>query len=304
MNVRDITLTILILFTFIVLYLAPILSIGIQNIKNNWVKYRCNPMIMPFAGFFGEDPTTTFTFCIQSMLKDFMNILLVPIQQSMNIVGHLGKDFQTAINDVRKVMDAIRNFITEIIQSVFGVFLNIMIEFQRIIIRIKDLLAKFLGVMTTLLFIMEGSIDMMQSGWAGPPGQMVRKLCFDPKTHLRLKDGTLREMQHIKLGDILKNGDVVEGVIQLKNTNTDGTIREKFYCLPNGGENGSHIRVTGSHMIFYKEKVIPVSEHPAAIALDDSFSSPVLYCLKTSTQRIPIGKYLFWDWDDDEVAKK
>ena len=96
----------------------------------------------------------------------------------------------------------------------------------------------------------------------------------------------------------------ISKIFQLKNTNTHGNIREKFYCLPNGGENASHIRVTGSHMIFYKEKVIPVSEHPAAIALDDSFSSPILYCLKTSTQRIPIGKYLFWDWDDDEVAKK
>jgi hypothetical protein len=304
MNVRDITLTIIILLTFIILYLAPLLSIGIQNIKNNWVKYRCNPMVMPFAGFFGEDPSTTFSFCIQSLLKDFMKIILIPIQQSLSVIGSLGGDFQTAINDVRKVMDAIRNFITEIIQTVFGVFLNIMIEIQKLILRTKDVLGKFLGIMTSLLFIMEGSIDTMQAGWAGPPGQLVRALCFDPKTKIRLRDGGLREIQKIKLGDVLKNGDVVEGVIQLKNTNADGTIREKFYCFPNGGEDRRHIRVTGSHMVFHKEKVIPVREHPAAVPLDESYSTPILYCLRTSTQRIPIGKYNFWDWDDDEVAKK
>jgi hypothetical protein len=304
MNIYDITLTVLILLTFIILYLAPLLSIGVQNIKNNWVKYRCNPMVMPFAGFFGEDPATTFTYCIQSTIKDFMGYLLMPIEQTLNVVGSLGGDVTNAVNDVRKMMDKIRNFITEIIQTIFGVFLNIMIEIQKLIIRIKDTLGKFMGVMASVLFIMEGSVDAMQSAWAGPPGGLVRALCFDPKTQLRLRNGSLREIQNIKLGDVLKNGDVVEGVIQLKNTDTYGNIKERYYCFPDSGENKKHIFVTGSHMIFYKDKVIPVKQHPAAVFMDESYSSPILYCLRTSTQRIPIGKYLFWDWDDDEVAKK
>ena len=303
MNIYDITLTILILLTFIILYLAPILSIGIQNIKKNWVKYRCNPMVLPFAGFFGEDPGTTFTYCIQSTIKDFMGYLLMPIEQTLGVIGSLGGDVTDAINDVRKMMDKIRNFITEIIQTVFGVFLNIMIEVQKLIIRVNDTLGKFMGVMATLLFMLEGSIDSMQSAWAGPPGELVRALCFDPKTQLRLRDGRLKEIQDIKLGDVLKNGDIVEGVIQLKNTDKNGNIKESYYCFPKGGENQRHIFVTGSHMVFYKDDVIPVKQHPAAVLIE-STSSPILYCLRTSTQRIPIGKYLFWDWDDDEVAKK
>ena len=303
MNIYDITLTITIILVFIFLYLAPLLSIGIQNIKNNWVKYRCNPIVMPFAGFFGEDPSQTFNFCIQSMLKDFMNFLLLPIEQTLNVVGSLGGGFSDAINDVRKIMDNIRNFITEIVQSIFGVFLNIMIEIQKLIIKIKDTMAKFMGIMATLLYLIEGSIDSMQSAWAGPPGELTRKLCFDPSTTLRLKNGELREISNIKLGDVLKNGAVVEGIIQLKNTDEFGSIREKFYCFPMSGEEKKSILVTGSHMILYKDTFIPVKEHPAAVLLHDQ-NSPILYCLQTSTQRIPIGKYMFWDWDDDEVAKK
>ena len=303
MNVYDITLTIIILLTFIILFMAPMLTIGIQNIKKNWVKYRCNPMVMPFAGFFGESPSQTFSICINSMLKDFMNMLVMPLEQTLNVVGSLGGDFTTAINDVRKMMDTIRNFITEIIQTIFGVLLNTLIEIQKLIIRVNDTMGKFMGVMASLLFIMEGSVDAMQASWAGPPGELVRGLCFDPSTKLRLNNGGLREMSDIQLGDVLKNGDVVEGVIQLKNTDHEGNIREKFYCFPNGGEDKKHIFVTGSHMIFFKDEVIPVKDHPAAVFID-SYSSPVIYCLRTSTQRIPIGNYIFWDWDDDEVAKK
>ena len=56
-----------------------------------------------------------------------------------------------------------------------------------------------MGVMASVLFIMEGSVDAMQSAWAGPPGGLVRALCFDPKTQLRLRNGSLREIQNIKL---------------------------------------------------------------------------------------------------------
>ena len=303
MNIYDITLTITIILVFIFLYLAPLLSIGIKNIQDNWVKYRCNPIVMPFAGFFGEDPSETFTYCIQSMLQDFMNFLLLPIEQSLNVINDIGGGVSTALNDIRKLMDNVRNFITEIIQSVFGVFLNIMIEIQKIIIKINDTLAKFMGVMATILFLIEGSIDSMQSAWAGPPGELTRKLCFDPSTVLLLKDGSTREISNIELGDVLKNGDVVEGIIKLKNKDEYGNIREKFYCFPMSGENKQTILVTGSHMIYYKDTFIPVKEHPASIEIND-YTSPILYCLQTSTHRIPIGKYLFWDWDDDEVAKK
>lgn len=302
MNTQDITLTILTLIVFLILYLAPMLSVGIQRIKDNWVEYRCNPMVMPFAGLFGEDPTTTFTFCIQTMMKDFMGFLLIPIQQSLNVVANLGGDITTAVNDIRKVIDAIRNFIIEIVQTIFGVFLNIMIEIQKLIIRMKDTLGKFLGVMTTLLYLLDGTVDTMQAGWSGPPGQMVRFICFDPATKLQLSSGEVREMKDLKLGDILKNGDCVEGVMQFKNTDKNGNIKEPFYTFEKGGEIGENIFVTGHHFVLKDGDFIQAKDHPSAKL--SSHTSPVVYCLRTSTKKIPIGEYIFWDWDDDELTKK
>ena len=153
MNVKDITLTILILLTFLFLFITPILGVGIQNIQNNWVQYRCNPLVIPFAGLFGEDPTTTFTYCVQTMIKDFISFLLVPINQALNVIGSLGGVFTTAANDIRKMISTIRDFIEQIIQTVFGVFLNILIEIQKLVIRINDTIKKIIGILTTLLFV-------------------------------------------------------------------------------------------------------------------------------------------------------
>jgi len=297
MNAYDISLTLLILLVFGFLFLAPILSVGIQNIQNNWVKYRCNPVVMPFAGLFGEDPTTTFTYCIQTMVKDFMGFLLIPLQESVNVMQNVGGGFETAINDIRKILSAIRSFVTEIIQSIFGVLLNILVEFQKIIINLKDLMAKLVGIMTALLFMVYGSMQAMQSAWKGPPGALARALCFCPTTKLRLNSGELRDIKNIKLGDKLKDGAIVEGLLTLKNTSND-----PFYKFSLSGEECEDILVTGSHMIkLENDKWISVSEHPDAERT--SMINPTVYSLITSNQRINIGKYTFWDWNDDEIVK-
>jgi hypothetical protein len=51
-----------------------------------------------------------------------------------------------------------------------------LIEFQKITMGIKDLMGKTVGIITTLLYVVDGSMMTMQSGWNGPPGQLVRSI--------------------------------------------------------------------------------------------------------------------------------
>jgi len=297
MNGKDITLTIVIILVFIILFLAPMFSVGLQNIRQNWVAYRCNPAVMPFASLFGEDPTATFASCTQTMLKDYMGFLLMPMTHSANIMQNLGGGFGDAINDVRKMMSAIRSLTTEIVQSIFGVFLNILVEIQKLMLRLKDTMGKLIGIMTSLLYMISGSMQAMQSAWNGPPGQMTRALCFKGDTEIQLYDGNFREISNLDIGDILKDGSIVEGVMKLKNTS-----HAPYYILQHG-EKDTNIYVTGSHMIENEatREFIAVENHPEAKKsekIDD-----VVYSLMTSTQRIRIGERVFWDWNDDEVAK-
>ena len=176
MRSSDISLTITILLIFAGMYLYNILAVGIKNIQDNWPEYRCNPSVMPFAGMFGHEVGSNFTYCIQNMQSDYMGHLLQPLQYLTNIQGNTMGKLMASIQDIRGFFNVIRNFVSSIVQSIFGVFLNILIQFQVMIIKMKDMVGKVIGTMATMMFILQGTVMTMESTWAGPPGSMIRMM--------------------------------------------------------------------------------------------------------------------------------
>jgi hypothetical protein len=271
---------------------------AVAEIKNNWPKYRCNPMFMPLSDNIEKD----FTYCVQSMQTNFMGYLLQPINYIINSLSLMGSEFSGSLNFIRTMISSIRSMITTIIQNVFGVFLNLIIEFQKITIGIKDLVGKIIGIMVTIMYLIDGSIKTMQSTWNGPPGQMVRALggnCFQPETKIKLMNGKIVSMKDLNLGDILENGSRVHALMKI-----DNKFNEKYYVIPKKGVDESDIYVTGTHMIFNNllNKYVEVKDHPEATQTDvtDNWFSSII----TDDHKIKIGKKNFWDWEDDILKIK
>ena len=264
----------------------------IAEIKANWPLYRCNPMYMPLADNMEEN----FVYCVQSMQTNFMGHLLQPLTFITSSLGGVLGGFVGEINDIRAMFDKIRTFISDTIQSIFGVFLNLVIEFQRITMGIKDLIGKTIGVMVSLMYIMDGSIKTMNSTWNGPPGQLVRTLgkCFHPDTKVRLQNGDIKAMKDIDLGDILVDGAIVESVMKIDNKRDPVPL----YKMKGVGVNDSDIYVTGSHLVYnpHANKFIKVENcrYAEISVLEAEWFS----CLITSNHRIKLGQEVFWDWED------
>jgi hypothetical protein len=264
-------------------------------IKANWPLYRCNPMYMPLA----DNIEQNFVYCIQSMQTNFMGYLLQPLTFLTGSLGGMLGNFMNEINSIRAMFDKIRTFFSSIVQSIYGVFLNLVIEFQRITIGIKDLIGKTIGIMVSLMYVMDGSIQTMNSTWNGPPGQMVRALgkCFYPHTIVKLKDGTIKAMKDIDLGDVLEDNSIVESVMKIDNKREPIPL----YIIKDSGVNGESIYVTGSHLVFDKKtnafiKVCNYDKATKSNVETDWFS-----CLITSNHKIIIGNETFWDWEDHFV---
>jgi hypothetical protein len=306
MKAGDIGLSLFIILIFILLYLLNILAIGIKNVKDDWPKYRCNPIVMPFAGILapnGTGATENFTYCIQNMQSNYMQHLLQPVNYNLGVLGDTTSSISNSVNAARAFFDKLRNMIKDTVVGIFSVFLNLIIEFQRTIINIKDLFAKLVGILASLLFILDGSMKTMESTWNGPPGQLVRKIgkmkiCFRPDTLLRLENGSNVMIKDIKLGDKLKNGSEVVGTMMLNNLNNNGERIENLYKI-SGGENEQDIYVTGEHLIYNDEssEFIHVMNHIDAIETDES--SDHFCCLITTNHLITIGDRLFHDWEDN-----
>lgn len=263
----------------------------LAEVKANWPLYRCNPMYMVLA----DNVEENFVYCIQTMQTSFMGYLLAPLTYITNVLGSQLGDFMNAIQNIRAMFNKIRTFFSSIIQSIFGVFLNLVIEFQRITIGIKDLIGKTIGIMVSLMYVMDGSVKTMNSTWNGPPGQLVRALgkCFHPNTKIKLKNGIIKYMKDVDLGDILEDGSVVESVLKIDNKKNP----INFYNIPNG-VNGENILVTGSHLVFDKisNEFIKVEDYK--LARQSNIKHDWFSCLITDTHKIHIGKEIFWDWED------
>jgi hypothetical protein len=305
MKATDINLTIFIILIFIALYAINILSIGVSNIKDNWPTYRCNPAVMPFAAAFGQDATQNFTHCIQTMQTNYMGYLTQPIHYNLSVMGDTMNTLTSSLQSARAFISNIRDFITNIVQNIFGVFLNILIEFQKITVSIKDLMGKLVGILATLLYTLDGSVKTMNSVWNGIPGKTVRSLqnvCFHPNTLIKLADNTIVNIKDVPLNARLKNGSIVQAVMNISNIKEDNTQREALFEVP-CGENNNKIFVTGSHLIYDPKHKHFISVKDFSLTnsniLQTNVECPVLNCLITSDHTIPIGDWIFHDWEDN-----
>ena len=280
------------------IYIAGVFYFSqLAAIKANWPLYRCNPMYMPLA----DDVESNFVYCIQNMQSDFMGYLLQPLTFVTSAISSTLGSFLGEINMVRAMFDKIRTFISSTIQSVFGIFLNLVIEFQKITISIKDLIGKTIGIMVSLMYVLDGSIKTMGSAWNGPTGQLVRALgkCFHPETKIKLKNGNIKAMKDIDLGDILENDSIVESVMKINNKQNPIPL----YVIKSEGVNNEDIYVTGSHLVFNNNtKQFCKTEDYFKAELSDK-QTEWFSCLITSDHKIQIGNEKFWDWEDHFVKK-
>jgi hypothetical protein len=126
--------------------------------------------------------------------------------------------------------------------------------------------------------------------------------CFDPETKVELQDGSIVAMKDVPLNSKLKTGIIVQAVMHISNTRENGEQRETMYTVK-GGENDCGIVVSGSHLVYDPEKrrfvhVRDITNQNKLTEITDK-KYETLCCLITSDHTIPIGNWLFHDWEDN-----
>jgi hypothetical protein len=264
---------------------------SVLEIRKNWPIYRCNP---PYW-FFSENISEDFTYCVQNTQMNMMGFLLQPLNFMVQSLTSIGGQFGDSIDNIRRVFSSIRGFVSEIIENVFGVFLNLIIEFQKIIISIRDMVGKMIGIVVTIMYVLDGSIKTMNSAWAGPSGQLVRAIgsCFHPDTIITLANGERIKMKDAPLGTELDGGGKIFAVLKI-----DNAKKEALYKIKSETQD---IFVTGEHFVFDDNQWVQVKNYKYA-EIQNNFIVEYFSCLITTNRRIKIDNILFWDWEDDELT--
>ena len=176
MKTSDLLNSIFIIAVFIGLYIANILAIGKKNIEKNWPIYRCSPLVMPFAGMFGQDVMKNFTYCIQTMQTDFMGPFLAPSNYSNMVAAEtLDKSITTNTN-LMGMFSYIKNTVINNVMGAFGALGSITVILQIMVNKLRDMMNKITGIYKTVFSILQTAGITAQSTWDALPGQLLRAL--------------------------------------------------------------------------------------------------------------------------------
>jgi len=275
---------------FVVYIVAVFYYSQVSEIKANWPLYRCNPMYM----FLADDIEENLAFCTKSTKSNFMTRLLYPVTIIMGYSINIIRSFMGDSQDINSVFDKIKKLFSYSLETFFGMFTNLFIEFEQINTGIKDLIIK---TSSTVISVTDQNSETMNNNSDSQIGKSLGK-CFHPETKIRLKNGSIKYIKDIDLGDILENGSIVEAVMKIDNKKEE----TPFYKIKNAGVNKEDIYVTGSHLVYDSniDLFILVKNYNKS-EISKEIHSDWFSCLITNTHNIKIGSELFWDWEDHGI---
>jgi hypothetical protein len=145
--------------------------------------------------------------------------------------------------------------------------------------------------MAIFLVFLTQVLHIKTSGFKIPkvPSKPKIRICFDKNTVIKMKDGDVKRISDVNVGDALwcdgNNRNMVTAKLRLSATNN------KMYTL-------GDIVVSGSHRVKDNNgKWILVCDHHEAVPVKN-YDEPIIYCLNTTCKEFTIGAYIFSDWDE------
>jgi len=166
------------IFLFIILtilvflvYAYCTIMLNVQHIKDDWANKRCDPNVLPFAGFINAPPgksATNFTqenfaYCLQNIQKTITGDALQPLTYVTDLLQNLYSNFSEDIQNVRELMNNVRDGMENVTKDVMERAINFVVPLQKIVFGFKDMLGRMQGVLTTSLFTSLGSYYALKS---------------------------------------------------------------------------------------------------------------------------------------------
>ena len=287
-----------------------------DEIKRDWVQYRCNPLYMPFAGQMREDVSASenFQYCTSLFAKATLDIAMDPLyslfalmtgifepvleslQSMLHYIASLGtfitsfvddtfKKLETSFSVLALLMGRIRTLVSRITSSAFyGI--TIMQTMVSFVIAVVSFLYELLRTLIIMIFALGIILVLFFPALLAffiPLGALfgLSFNCFHPDTIVSTQRGEI-PISDVMFGDRIQ-GSKVTTVFFFKSEDVplfvyDGVI------------------VSGEHLVRHKGQWMYVKDTGCKPYTGET--PPYIVCLNTSNNRIPIGDSLFADYEE------
>lgn len=161
----DLYITIAILVFFFLVFSYYAVMTKLKPIKANWVKERCNPSVVPFAGLIYrpegksvlEATAENFAECGQNVTRNIAGYALQPFQYLLFTINRVFSEIAGSINSARGMFNNVRSGVSDVGQDVMGRSLNIVTPIQQIMASTKAAFGKASGIGASAVYTLYGS---------------------------------------------------------------------------------------------------------------------------------------------------
>lgn len=172
----------------VLMIVGTLMYINVKNnliyIKENWNDLKCDPRYAPFAGMIIQDKSKGFfeagtenaNYCFNSILREVGDEAMIPYNAIMNVYSQLNQKIITLNNDIRDLINNMRNNLKDTFIEQYGRLMNTIIPIQKMLITIRDIMAKMKGAMVTSMFPMFGVYLTLKSALDGVYNLIVKIL--------------------------------------------------------------------------------------------------------------------------------
>lgn len=278
-----VTIIVVAIIGFIIYY-----SDSIEEVKKNWAKYRCQPSIMPFASLYGHDTGENFQYCMGNIFQGSAMEVAGPFMGILGSITQTVSSTMNATNSLRQSVATMGGGINVIFQDFTDRIKNFFFQLRLSAIRMKNLLTRMYTILFSIMYMGLSGMTAASNFGNTVLFSFLDAFCFPPETEIDVKGKGMIPLYKVLIGDMLADGS---------------RVTAKFHFAGQGQQMVllNKIQVSTNHYVLFQGKWIKANNHPDAIPLGP-YERNSLICLNTDTHRIPIGSYVFRDYDEGEEA--
>jgi hypothetical protein len=269
---------------------------NMADIQNNWSKYRCQPQMMPLAGLFGYSINENFEFCLQQIIQESTKGVTGPFASGMFGFTSILTNLMNSANSFRTMLATLVGGVIKIINEFKARMTAMMGRVKLTASRMKTLMYRVYGTMFAVIYMGLSA----QTGIANFGDTFIFKFidtfCFPPEQPIVLDNGEILAISDVIVGDILQGGHRVQTIYKFA---ADG--QEMVELSPASGTE-EPIQVSSNHFLKYNGNWIMAKDHPDAVSIGgwSGGKERPLICLTTHDHLLPIGPYIFADYDETD----
>ena len=267
-------------------------SSNFSDIQKNWPKYRCQPQMMPLAGLFGYSINENFEFCLQQIIQNSTKGVTGPFTSGMFGFTNILSTLMESANSFRVTLATLVGGIVKIISEFKARMTALMGRIKLTASRMKAMMYRIYGTMFAVIYMGISA----QTGIANFGDSFIFKFvdtfCFPPEQLITLESGEDIAISDIIVNDILSGGHRVDTIYKFAATGQTMV------------ELGSGVLVSSNHFVKLNGSWVMAKDHPDAKVAEPWSGGPErpLICLTTHDHILPIGDYIFADYDETEEA--